>query len=131
MKYSHHQPLIYLLVLILVVLCSSCGGDDEDCFRPFGEEFRIEEGDELCLSDGSTLIIDEFTNSYCLCFENCLWEGEANVNMRRLLPDGTTEDIQAHEILVEKNPEWLEVSRVVASTDCIPLVEEIFIRLRF
>jgi len=131
MTRSQILPLTSFILLALMGSLSSCGGDEEDCERSFGINIRIEEGQELCLSDGSTLFIDEISSSYCPCNVDCLWEGEANVLMRRIYADGTIENAVAHELLEEENPEWAEISRVISSTDCIPIVTEIFIQIRF
>jgi len=114
-----------LLWIIMVIGCISCGSES-DCGNAFGTPFDIREGRTYCLTDDTSIVIDEISESYCPCNADCIWEGEAQVTLRRVSPDGE-ETFTIHEVRNEDDPSWLRIHEVSITEACDPDIASISI----
>ena len=107
--------------LLFIISCSS----DSDCNNAFGTPFEVREGRTFCLPDNSSIIVDDISESYCPCFADCIWEGEAVIQFRRIDEDGEETSVTINEIMNQDNPDWARITEVLVTEACDPDIASI------
>ena len=114
---------------IMILILMACGDEDlaSDplCDIQYGTPFTIEAGITYCQADGSQLVINQFTNSICPCFADCIWEGEIQVEATLIDADGSESPIFIHTVRTEENTERFSVFSASISEECEPKLQEI------
>jgi len=103
---------------------NSCS-DSLDCETEFDTPFSVTKGEEYCFPDGSTLLVTEFSSSYCPCDANCFWQGETVVIGNWTDSDGKTSTIMVHEVLKDQNVSWAEIHNIELDGACEPTPTDI------
>ena len=113
-----------ILAIIITVFLISCSSDSA-CNNSFGTPFEVREDRTYCLPDNTSIVVDDISESYCPCFADCLWAGEAVIQFRRIDEDGEETRVTINQIMNQDNPDWARITEVLVTEACDPDIASI------